>query len=90
MPLTMKVNPLLAGSLFALLATSGVAAHHSFAAEHDGMQPVTVSGTVAKIEWTNPHIHFFVDVKPRPAAPCSGSSRAIRRTGLCGRAGNAT
>jgi hypothetical protein len=63
MPLTMKATPLLAGSLFALLATSGVAAHHSFAAEYDGMQPVTVSGSVAKIEWTNPHIHFFVDVK---------------------------
>jgi hypothetical protein len=63
MPLTMKANPLLASSLFALLATSGVTAHHSFAAEYDGTQPVTVSGTVAKIEWTNPHIHFFVDVK---------------------------
>ncbi|HKF65462.1 MAG TPA: DUF6152 family protein [Vicinamibacterales bacterium] len=47
----------------AVLLTATLSAHHSFAAEYDGMQPVTVSGTVAKIEWTNPHIHFFVDVK---------------------------
>ena len=47
----------------AVLLTAPLSAHHSFAAEYDGMQPVTVSGTVAKIEWTNPHIHFFVDVK---------------------------
>jgi hypothetical protein len=46
-----------------LLCAAPLSAHHSFAAEYDGMQPVTVSGTVAKIEWTNPHIHFFVDVK---------------------------
>ena len=38
-------------------------AHHSFAAEYDGNQPVTVTGTVAKVDWTNPHIHFYVDVK---------------------------
>lgn len=40
-----------------------LSAHHSFAAEYDGNQPVTVTGTVAKIDWTNPHIHFYVDVK---------------------------
>lgn len=60
---TMKAHSLFTGALLALVATSGVSAHHSFAAEYDGMQPVTVSGTVAKIEWTNPHIHFFVEVK---------------------------
>jgi hypothetical protein len=38
-------------------------AHHSFAAQYDGQKPVTLSGTVAKIEWTNPHIHFYIDVK---------------------------
>ena len=50
---------------FAAAAISAVplAAHHSFAAEYDGSQPVTVTGTVAKIDWTNPHMHFYVDVK---------------------------
>ncbi len=38
-------------------------AHHSFAAEYDGTKPVKVSGVVTKVEWTNPHIWFFIDVK---------------------------
>jgi hypothetical protein len=39
-----------------------VHAHHSFGAEYDVNQPVTVSGVVTKIEWTNPHSFVFVDV----------------------------
>lgn len=40
-----------------------VSAHHSFAAEYDGNQPVKITGTVTRVDWTNPHIWFFVDVK---------------------------
>src|SRR6185436_8348542 len=39
------------------------AAHHSFAAEYDGSKVVTLTGKVTKIDWTNPHAFFFVDVK---------------------------
>jgi len=46
-----------------LAAAPAVRAHHSFAAEYDGSQPVKVTGTVTKVEWTNPHIWFYVDVK---------------------------
>ena len=51
--------------LGALLAVAGptLLAHHSFAAEYDASKPVKVSGVVTKVEWTNPHIWFFVDVK---------------------------
>ena len=38
-------------------------AHHSFAAEYDANKTITVTGTVTKFEWTNPHAHFYVDVK---------------------------
>jgi Family of unknown function (DUF6152) len=49
---------------FALVSwvTSPAQAHHSFAAGYDGEKQVTLTGTVAKVEWTNPHFHFSVDV----------------------------
>lgn len=51
---------------FALLALAMVApalAHHSFAAQYDASKPVTLEGVVTKVEWTNPHARFYIDVK---------------------------
>jgi hypothetical protein len=46
------------------LAGSGrPAAHHSFAAEFDDTKPIKMTGTITKVEWTNPHIWFYLDVK---------------------------
>jgi hypothetical protein len=50
-------------SIAGLATCSVAAAHHSFAAVFDSDQPVTMTGTVADIEWTNPHFHFSIDVK---------------------------
>src|SRR5260370_42530404 len=40
-----------------------VSAHHSFAAEFDGSKPVTLKGTVTQIDWANPHVWFYINVK---------------------------
>jgi len=45
------------------LAATPALAHHSFAGEYDGSKAVTVTGTVMKSEWTNPHARFYVDSK---------------------------
>ena len=51
-------------SLAGLLMTAvPVAAHHSFAAEYDASKPIKLTGAVTKIEWTNPHCYFYIDVK---------------------------
>jgi hypothetical protein len=53
----------LAAFLGMLLAAVPAFSHHSFAAEFDDMKPVTLTGVVTKVEWTNPHVWFFIDVK---------------------------
>jgi hypothetical protein len=58
-------------SAFALMAAAfgaGVTvtpalAHHSFAAEYDSKKPVTMKGIITKVDWMNPHVYFFIDVK---------------------------
>src|SRR5213593_1384306 len=46
-----------------LLSSIAVFAHHAFQAEYDATKPVKVTGVVKKVEWTNPHVWFYVDVK---------------------------
>ena len=45
-----------------LAAALPVRAHHSFPAQYDAEKPITLTGTVTKVEWTNPHIFIYIDV----------------------------
>jgi hypothetical protein len=56
------VLPVVVG-VASLLAAAAAVAHHSFAAEFDVNRPIKLTGTVTKIEWTNPHAWVFVDAK---------------------------
>lgn len=48
---------------FVMAAAASVSAHHAFAAEFDANKPITLKGTVTKMEWINPHSWIHVDVK---------------------------
>jgi len=58
--MSIKVGVAAVGLAMASLAVP-VSAHHSWTAEYDAKKPVTVKGVVSKVEWTNPHTHFYVD-----------------------------
>src|SRR5664279_6333024 len=70
------------------LAIGGTAlAHHSFAAEFDASKAIRLSGTLTKIEWTNPHSYFYLDVKDEKGAVvnwgCEGAAPgALSRRGF--------
>ena len=57
-----KLAVVVAGMGLVVASAPGIA-HHSFAAEYDASKPITLKGAVTKIEWTNPHARFYIDVK---------------------------
>lgn len=59
----MKASLLCGLAMVLGLAAVPAIAHHSFAAEYDAAKPITLTGTVTKVEWMNPHARFYIDVK---------------------------
>ena len=70
----------------ALLATLPGWAHHSFQAEFDASKAVTLKGTLSKIDWINPHIYFYLDVKDEAGKMTNWTLESIP-TGFMHRAG---
>jgi hypothetical protein len=75
--------------LICTVALAGIPAlaHHSFAAEYDVNQPLTLTGTLTKVEWTNPHGWIYIDVKDDQGKSKNwaiefGAPNALLRRGL--------
>jgi hypothetical protein len=72
---------------FVLALAAPLMAHHSFAAEYDASKPAKLTGKVTKVEWTNPHAFFYIDVKDEKTGQVSnwsiemGSPNSLMRLG---------
>ena len=56
-------SKMLLGAVALIVSGAVASAHHSFAAEYDSSKPITLKGVVSRVEWTNPHARFYIDVK---------------------------
>ncbi|PYU24637.1 MAG: hypothetical protein DMG30_08025 [Acidobacteria bacterium] len=77
---------LLVGGIGLLVAALPALAHHAFVAQYDASKSTTLHGVVTKVEWTNPHARFYVDVKDTSGKVINwnlelASPNALRRLG---------
>jgi len=59
----MRILAVVTTILGGALAAGAAIAHHSFAAEFDADKPIELTGIVTKVEWTNPHVWFYINVR---------------------------
>lgn len=70
-----------------LLMAAPAVAHHSFAAEYDSNNLITLTGVITKVDWTNPHMYIHLDVKSADGKVTNWSlegypPNTLKRTGL--------
>jgi Family of unknown function (DUF6152) len=79
-------HALFAAGFGLFVLTAPVLAHHSFELEYDPRKPIEGSGVISKVEWTNPHMRIYVDVKDAKGVVTSwnlelGSPNSVVRRG---------
>ena len=87
-----RFTVLIIGMVLMVVAAPALMAHHSFAAAFDLNKQVTVKGTITRVDWANPHISLYLDVKDKAgtvtkwgvdaAAPAALSGRGLDRASL--------
>ena len=83
----MKSGVTLAFALVAVLLLGTVgSAHHAISAKFDDSKPQTLSGVVTLVDWRNPHVHVFMNVKERQGRRATGRSSSRARS-ICRRSG---
>ena len=63
----------------AVLGVYPLSAHHSFAAEFDGSKAVRLVGKLTKVDWSNPHSYFYIDVKDDKGQAVNWAAKARAR-----------
>jgi len=78
---------LLVSMVVVVSLTAPIWAHHSFSAQYDSSKPVNLTGAVTKIEWMNPHVYFYIDVRDEQSGKIDnwafemGAPAVIQRNG---------
>ena len=85
--MTRNLFSVLIAVLFLISTTAPLFAHHSFDSEYDRNKPISFTGTIAKVDWMNPHIYIYVDVKSEGGKTTrysieGGAPNALYRQGL--------